>query len=147
MEWRAGWRKGTTVMTTVSRKAVALTFRGFDCLPERVEELLGFGASEKGVRGNPVKPGVRASLKRSFTRFSVALDPNSRLDQVVPNLLNELGGVDKVMSVRESIAPEFFEVDILWPVKNSEEQEGGFISSSAISDLASLKCSLSFSFV
>lgn len=134
-------------MTTMSRKEIALTFRGFECSPELVEELLGVRASEKGVRGNPVKPGVKASLRRSFARFAVALDPSSRLDQIVPNLLDELGGLDNVMSVRESVIPEFFEVDILWSVKNSEEQEGGFFPSSVISDLAILKCSLSFSFV
>jgi len=135
------------MITTMSRKEVALTFRGFECSPELVEELLGVLASEKGVRGNSVKPGVEASLKRSFARFALALDPSSRLDQVVPNLLDELGGLDKVMIVRETVTPEFFEVDILWSVKGSEEQEGGFFSPSVISDLAILKCSLSFSFV
>ena len=134
-------------MNTVNNKEVSLIFRGFEFSPEHVEELLGVRASEKGVRGNPVRPGVKTTLKRSFARFSVALDPIVRLDQVIPLLLHELGGLDRLIGVRDSVAPEFFEIGILWPVKRSEEQEGGFFSSSAISDLAGLRCSLSFSFL
>ncbi|ASR42749.1 hypothetical protein BEN78_04460 [Xanthomonas citri pv. mangiferaeindicae] len=93
-----------------------------------------------------MRPGVKATLKRSFARFSLALDPNVRLDQVIPLLLDELGGLDRLIGVRDSVAPEFLEIDILWPVKNSEEQEGGFFPSSVISNLAGLRCSLSFSF-
>jgi hypothetical protein len=134
-------------MTTVNHKEVALIFRGFECSPERVEELLSVRASEKGVRGSPVKPAVKTILKRSFARFPVTLDPTVRLDQVISILLDELGGMDKLIVVRDSVAPEFFEIGILWPVKNSEEQEGGFFSPSVISGLAGLRCSLSFSFV
>jgi len=142
----AGAEKEELVVTTVAHKEVALIFRGFECSPERVEELLGARASEKGVRGGPVRPGVKATLRRSFARFSVSLDPTVRLDQVIPLLLDELGGLDRLIDVRDSVAPEFFEINTLWPVKNSEEQEGGFFPSSVISNLAGLRCSLSFSF-
>jgi hypothetical protein len=134
-------------MIIVSSKEVSLTFRGFECSTEVIEELIGVQASEKGIRGGFVKPGVKALLKRSFVRFSVILDSGSRLDQVIPSLLDEMGGLSKLIRVRDSIRPEFFEIDILWPIKNSKEQDGGFFSSSTISDVANLKCSLSFSFV
>lgn len=128
-------------------KSVALTFRGIECSPEAVEELVGARASEKGIRGNPVRTGVKAILKRSFVRFSISLDSSGRLDQAIPALLEALGGIDNLINARNRTAPEFFEVDITWPIKRSENQEGGILSSSTLADLTQLKCNLSFSFL
>lgn len=134
-------------MTTVIKcKVVALTFRGFEVDPCQIEELLGVKASETGLRGAQVKPGVKAVLRRSFARFAVTIDPHSRLDQVVPTLLQHVGGVERVKEARDAVAPEFFELDITWPVKSSDEQEGGFLPASVISDLSHLQCALTFGF-
>lgn len=135
-------------MTTIMRhKSVALTFRGFEVDPAQVEEMIGFKASEIGTRGAPVKPGVKTILKRSFARFSIDVEENCRLDEMIPKLFLYLGGVEKIESVRERISPEFFELDITLPVKYSDDQEGGFIPASVISDLFHLRCNLSFGFV
>jgi len=75
------------------------------------------------------------------------LDQETRLDQVIPLLLDHLGGVAKVTAAYQAVMPEFFELNIIWPVKSSDEQEGGFLPPSAISDLASLRCTLTFAFL
>lgn len=129
------------------RRVAALIFRGFDVLPEQIEEMLGVRASEVGRRGDHVKPGVKAVLNRSFARFSVELDSTSRLDQAIPALLQHAGGIEAVVKVRDALEPEFFEIGITWPVKFSEEQEGGFLSVAVISDLARLRCNLTFGFI
>lgn len=129
------------------RRMAALTFRGFDILPEQIEEMLGVKASEVGRRGDHVKPGVKAVLKRSFARFSVELDSTSRLDQAIPALLQHAGGLEAVEKVRDAVEPEFFEIGITWQVKLSEEQEGGFLPATVISDLAKLRCDLTFGFI
>ncbi|RNF86388.1 hypothetical protein [Montanilutibacter psychrotolerans] len=135
-------------MTAVmKRKVVSLTFRGFEIDPCQVEALLGVSASSVGRRGSPVKPGVETVLLRSFAKFAIELDAGCRLDEVVPSLLNRLGGVEKISQVRDAVSPEFFELDITWPVKWSDEQEGGFFPTHVIADLFHLKCALSFGFV
>jgi len=132
---------------TESRKSAALVFRGFEFAPSEVERLLGRQAARVGCAGDPVKPGVKTVLKRSFAFFSVDLPYDCRLDQVVPALLEKLGGIEKLESVYAAVSPEFFELDLVWPVKHSQEQEGGFIPASALALLVRLKCDLSFSFL
>jgi hypothetical protein len=134
-------------MTAVMKKKIAaLTFRGFEVDPCQIEQMLGVKASDIGRRGSPIKPGVKTLSKRSFARFAIEIDANSRLDQVVPSLLTYLGGVEKIRSVRDVVLPEFFELDITWPVKSSDEQEGGFFPTSIVSDLFHLQCAVSFGF-
>ncbi len=134
------------MMSVMKQKIAALTFRGFEVDPCQIEQMLGVKANDIGRRGSLVKPGVRTPLKRSFARFSIEIDINSRLDQVVPSLLAYLGGVEKIRSVRDVVLPEFFELDITWPVKSSDEQEGGFFPASVVSDLCHLQCAVSFGF-
>lgn len=131
---------------TAKCKTVSLTFRGFDVDPIVIERMIGVQASNMGLKGVAVKPGVKAVLKRSFVRFSVPLDLSTRLDQVVPAIFDHVGGPTKIVEVRDGVSSELVEVDIVWPVKDSEDQEGGFIPPSVLADLASMRCSLSFSF-
>ncbi len=132
---------------SMKSKIASLTFRGFEVSPHVIEEMLSVKASETGERGAHVRAGVSALLKRSFARFSIELEPDCRLDQAVPILLAHAGGVQRLKSVREVITPECLELDITWPVKGSDEQEGGFLPIVVLSDLANLECSLSFGFI
>jgi hypothetical protein len=134
-------------MTPIKHKAASLTFRGFELAPSQIEEMLGVKASEAGQRGSHVKPGGKSILKRSFVRFAIELDASSRLDQVVPAVLHHVGGVERIKIVRDAVMPEFLELDITWPVKWSDEQEGGFLPASVLSDLSHLECALTFGFI
>ena len=128
-------------------KSISLTFRGFDLTPEEVESIAGVATSEKGSKGMPAKPGVRTLLNRSFVQFSVDFPSGCRLNEMIPALVMHLGGTAHMCAVRDQVAPEFFEVHIVLPIKGSEEQEGGFLSPAVISDLCLLRATLTFAFL
>lgn len=128
-------------------KEVSLTLRGFACSPDDVEELFAVPATKKGNAGAPVKPTTSTRLKRSFVQFSIPLAAETRLDEVIPILIKALGGVEQIESARRKVSPEFLEADITWPIKGSDEQEGGYFSVQSLADLARLECGLSFGFL
>jgi hypothetical protein len=117
-----------------------------EATPPDVERLVGVKAAVLGTRGDPVRPGVATILKRSCAVFSLEFNASVRLDEMVPAILSHVGGVDHICSVRDQIAPEYFEVGVTLPVKGSEEQEGGFISTASIADLCRIEATLSFGF-
>lgn len=129
------------------RRHIALTFRGIDCLPAKVEEIVGVPATSSGIVGERVKPNVQSRLTRSYVRYVLQLEEGVALDEVFGLLMRQLGGVDNLVRARERVKPEFFEVDIAWPIKFSQEQENGYFPESVIEDLAKLRCTLGFSFL
>jgi len=131
----------------VRPKSVALSLRGFELAPEQVESIVGLPVSEAGTKGERAKPGVKTLLKRSFVRFAIEFPDTCRIDEMIPALLAKLGGVSHLCEVRDRVLPEFFEIDLTLPVKNSEDQEGGFLPPSTLADLSRLRASLSFQFI
>ena len=134
-------------MTATRSKQVSLTVRGFAHSVDEVERLFVVPATKKGTAGEPVKPGATSRLTRSFVKFAVPLNPETRLDEVVPKLLEALGGLHKISSARREVSPDYFEIDITWPIKGSDEQEGGYFSKEVLANLSQLECTLSFSFL
>lgn len=128
-------------------RSISLTFRGFELTPQEVESFVGVTATRLGNRGEPVKPGVKTLLKRSVAKYSLEFPSGCRLDEMVPALMQHLGGISHLCNVRDRVSPEFFEIDIVLPIKGSEEQEGGFFPSEVIADLYNLRASLSFQFL
>lgn len=128
-------------------KSISLCLRGFDLTPQEVESLVGVAASRSGSRGEPVKRGVKTLLTHSFAKFSVEFPEGCRLDEMIPALLKHLGGTRHLCEVRDQVIPEFFEIDIVLPIKGSEEQEGGFLPPTSLSDLCLLRATLSFQFI
>ncbi|WP_312320650.1 hypothetical protein [Stenotrophomonas sp.] len=128
-------------------KSVSVTFRGLNCHPEKIELLLGRPASSTGVKGDPVKPTVATRLTRSYARYEVDLQPCVQLDEVFDVLMQHVGGVDALIRARDEAQPEFFELDIVWPIKFSEEQESGYLTQRTLADLVKLECTLGFSFL
>jgi len=122
-------------MPSASRpKFVAsLTFRGFEIAPTEVESLVGTAA-----RGRP--------LQRSFAQWQLAFADSTRLDEMLPALIESIGGVDRLISVRDQVAPEFFEIDLSLWIKDSDEQDGGFLDQETIAMLARLGVTLSLGF-
>jgi hypothetical protein len=57
---------------------------------------------------------------------------------MIPALIERIGGADRLAAVKRSVAPEYLEVDIAMWIKDSEEQEGGFIDTAAIAMLAKI---------
>lgn len=128
-------------------RSVSICFRGFDVPPSQVESIVGIPATLTGKKGDSVRPGVSAILKRSFVHYSVDFPGGSRLDEMVQTALDRLGGVQHLCEVRDRVQPEFLEIEIMLPVKHSEEQEGGLLSNAVLTEMVKLHASLSFGFV
>lgn len=129
------------------KKSISLTFRGFDLNPWELESLVGVKASLIGIRGKPIKSGVMTPLLRSCVIFSIDFPKDRRLDEMFPALFAQLGGVNHLCSVRDLVRPEFFEINVVLPIKKSPEQEGGEFPPEIIKDLYLLRASLSFEFL
>lgn len=128
-------------------KTIAICFRGFELTPEQAELAVGKKACEAGARGDPVNPGVKSILKRSFIRYAVSLPDTCRVDELIPALWSSLGGVERIQEAVDVIKSDFIEVDLMLPVKGSDEQIGGFILPSSVKELGLLGATLTFQFV
>lgn len=127
--------------------AVSLTFRCFKHSKEMIKKILGEGSYEIGMRGFPVKEKVQTLLKKSYVRSSIEFQTPPNIFEVIPAIIVHVGGVERIQSLKEQLLPEFFEVNIVMPIKSSLEQEGGFISIESIKDLYSMDALLSFEFL
>jgi hypothetical protein len=128
-------------------REASLTFRGFEKCPSEVVNLIGVEPSYAGTKGAPVKPGVKTLLRRSAVQFTISFNNEVRLAEMIPAILEYVGGIDHLRKVSDVINPEFIEVNLVLPVKYSEEQEGGAIESKHLGELYALGASLSFEFL
>ncbi|MDF1779917.1 MAG: hypothetical protein P1U67_01350 [Alcanivoracaceae bacterium] len=129
------------------RREASLTFRGFERSPLEVVSLVGVEPSYVGTKGAPVKPGTSTLLRRSAVKFAVPFNEEVRLAEMIPAILEYVGGVTHMREVSDVINPEYIEVNLVLPVKYSEEQEGGYIESKHLGELYALGASLSFEFL
>jgi hypothetical protein len=127
--------------------AVSLTFRGFDKSLEQVQQILGSNDCKIGMRGDPVKLGAKTRLTKSYVRYNLEFKCQPNIYDIVPKIISYAGGLDYLHTLKEKIAPEHLELNIVMPIKNSLEQEGGFISPESIADINRLGGSLSFEFL
>ena len=127
-------------------RSVSFTVRGFIAAPESVTAHFPVPAESTGLIGTHAQPG-KTLLKRSYVRFNLDLPPDIALSQMVPALVKYLGGVDQLSAILQTVKPEHVEIDLVLPIKESLEQEGGFISPTSIADLQRLGATLSFSFL
>ena len=114
-------------------------------LPSEVEALVGFAASRVGVVGVPRQPGTRP-LQRSFAQWEVEFEDSARLDEMIPALIDGIGGADHLAVVKQAVMPEFLEVDIAMWIKDSQEQEGGSIDLRALEMLTKMGATLGLGF-
>ena len=119
--------------------------RGFSARPEQVAARLGVEAQGLGSAGQVCRPG-QSPLKRSYVLWRVSLPPSAPVYSMIPAVIAHMGGEQGILRLLLDVVPEFVEVDLLLPVKDSEEQEGGFISKEDLACLARLGASISFSF-
>ena len=57
---------------------------------------------------------------------------------MIPRLFSHIGGLANAIAARDAIRPEFVEIDLYLPVKNSPEQENGYFDVQTIKDVAEL---------
>jgi len=70
--------------------------------------------------------------------------PDGRYDS---SALDSSRRYDRIREIKEKIKPEYLEVDLVLPVNDSEEQEGGFLSPSTLAELSLLGGTLSLQFI
>lgn len=121
----------------------SVTFRGFEMPSSQLESLVGVAATELGTRGTPRKPGT-TPLQRSFATWKLAFPDAALLEEMIPALLARVGGADHLHAVQQRVSAEFLEVDVALWVKDSQDQEGGFIDAESIAMLAKMGATLSF---
>jgi hypothetical protein len=123
----------------------SLTFRGFDTSPKEVQARVGKPASLLVARGEARRQGT-TPFQKSAASWKMEFADSARLDEMIPALIESLGGVENLLSAKNTFSPEFFEFDISMWIKDSEEQEGGLIDAKTIAMLSQLGAGLSFGF-
>ena len=68
------------------------------------------------------------------------------MDEMIPALIERLGGAKNLLAAKNVVSPEFLEIDITMRIVDSEEQEGGFIDTETLAMLVNLGATLSFGF-
>jgi hypothetical protein len=121
----------------------SITFRGFEMPSSQVESLVGVPATELGSRGTSRKLGT-TPLQRSFASWELVFADTASLQEMIPALLARVGGADHLQVVQQQVRAEFLEVDLALWVKDSKEQEGGFIDAQSIAMLAQMGATLGF---
>lgn len=128
------------------KRSVVIAFRGFQISPSVAEDIIGVRAGLKAEKGDLVRPTSTTRYTRSVVRYSVELSDDASLRDVVPKLLEGLGGLENLVRARDIICPEYIDFSIYWPAASSEAQEGGEIPYESLRDLVELRCGLSFGF-
>jgi hypothetical protein len=134
-------------MDTQHKRSASITFRGFALAPEEVQLLVGVGAkllSRKGTQMNATRPNV---WQRSAAKFAVEFDDDFPIVDMIPALLSHTGGVEHLCLVRDKVLPEFFEINLVLPIKFSESQDDGYLTAETLQDLCRLRATLGLGFV
>lgn len=132
--------------STLRPKFIAsLTFRGFIARPQEVESIVGRQATLSVAKGESRNAKTRP-FKKSAVGWALEFPESTRLDEMVPALIESLGGVENLARAKALIAPELVEVDISMGIIDSDEQEGGLIDPGTIAALGRLGASLSLGF-
>ena len=133
-------------MMLAREKSVSLTLRGFAAPAQDVADLVGRVPKRVGNRGEPVKQGVKTLLTRSYAAFSMSFANDHALCNMLPALLENLGGVEHLCQVRDEVKAEFVDVHFYLPAMTSGESQDGYLSGAAVSDIVQLKATPSFGF-
>lgn len=83
---------------------------------------------------------------RSFAKWQMEFSNSTRIVEMIPALIESIGGVDHLVAIRNKVMPEFFEIGLALWIKDSDEQEGGCIDHRTIEMLSHLGVTLSFGF-
>lgn len=108
--------------------------------------LIDAPTSRLGNRGEPVRPQVKTMLSRSYVQYAMHFSNEHPLCEMLPDFFVYLGGVDQLCRVQEKVHAEFLELHFDLPVKESDESQEGYFSTTNIADVFQLKASISLGF-
>ena len=132
---------------TKYERSASLAFRGFAASPSDVQMLVGVDAKLLAQKGTQMRPNRPNTWQRSAVEFEVEFPDAFPIVEMVPALLAYTGGVEHLCGVRDQVLPEFFEINLVLPIKFSEEQEDGYLSVDTLADVSRLRTTIGFSFV
>ena len=128
-------------------RTICFSIRGFDHSVDAVGKIIGRLPTSAGLKGQPVKLGLSQTLKRSYVGYARTFGSDDLWDNVILDLIESLGGAVHLSAAVKELKPEFVQIDITSPVRNSEEQEDRYISSEVLRVVADLGADLGFGFV
>lgn len=127
-------------------KSVSMTFREFHMPAEDVIRLVGIKPELFGNQGEPKRPGSKTLLNKSYVIFSKNLSEDSDMAEDLSVFLSELGGVEKIIRIKEIIKPKFIEFNFYLPSRTSETIQDGYLSYENIEAVYSLKATIGFNY-
>lgn len=129
------------------KRSASLTFRGFTTSAADVQALVGIDAKILAEKGEPMRSNRPNTWQQSVASFEIEFADALPIVEMVPALLAYAGGVEHLCGVRDQILPEFFEINLILPIRYSEEQEDGYLSLETLADIHRLRTTVGFSFV
>jgi hypothetical protein len=127
-------------------RTVGLSLRGFDAPVADVVAAIGTVPSLTGSKGQPLKEGYRPLIK-SVVCYELPMSHETRWSEAIDALLNSLGDLDTLKAVIETFRPETVHINLVLPIRNSEEQEDNYITPETMARLVALDASVGCSFV
>lgn len=127
-------------------KSVSMTFREFNMPAEEVARLAGVTPELSGNQGEPKRPGSKTLLNKSYVIFSKSLPEDSDMAEDLSFFLSELGGVEKIMHIKEVVNPKFIEFNFYLPSRTSETIQDGYLSCENIEAMYNLKATIGFNY-
>lgn len=133
-------------METKIKRSASITFRGFVLPPEEVQRLIGVKAVLLAQSGEPMRSNRPNVWLRSAAKFEVEFPDETLIVDMIPAILAHAGGVEHLCSVRDQVTPEFLEINLVLPIKNSASQDDGYVESETLQSLGRLGATLGLSF-
>ena len=134
-------------MGTENKRSASITFRGFLVRPEEVERLVGVKAALLAQSGQPMRPNRPNVWLRSAARFEVEFPDQTLIVDMVPAILTHAGGVERLCAVRDLVQPQFLEINLVLPIKQSESQDDGYLDAETLQKIGRLGATLGLSFL
>jgi hypothetical protein len=128
------------------KKNITLTFRGFALTAQEVATMVGVAPSMLGNIGEPVRPGVRTMLIRSYVLYEMNFANDYALCDMLPSFIKYLGGIDHICWVQSQVNPEFSELHFDLPVKSDIESQEGYLSAIDVEMICKIRGSISLGF-
>ncbi|WP_229614266.1 hypothetical protein [Pseudomonas syringae] len=113
---------------------------------EEVARLAGVTPELSGNQGEPKRPGSKTLLNKSYVIFSKSLPEDSDMAEDLSFFLSELGGVEKIMHMKEIVNPKFIEFNFYLPSRTSETIQDGYLSCENIEAMYNLKATIGFNY-
>ena len=127
-------------------RSIKLSFRGFEH-PDDLIAAVGVVPTMIARKGEPTRPGRDVVYAKNSVGYAHPFSHEMRWDDAIDLIIQHLGGLEKLETIVRRFRPQHVQIDLILPVRNSEEQEDNYISAETMAKLVSLNASFGCSFV